>query len=379
MAINKVVYGTETLVDLTDANVTAESLPKGVTAYGRSGVLLTGAAEYVSWDEAKDYVGKNRLPLDGVTKTESGITYTVDADAGTVAVSGTSTGASSFTICQNVPLAAGEYVFSAGTLEADLSATVVIDGTTYTVTKSETKKTISVAADTVITSAAIAYGASGQPLSTVYPMLRLSSTPEGFERHIKSNVELEGLVATAQQTAEQAAQSTADAVKWSQATGYVAKNLLENTATSQTINGVTFTVNDDKSITANGTATAAIQYVLSTNNEIAQGTYTLSGEATGALATCYISIARISKADGSKAQNGAYYNTPIQYVVDNDDYLYEFRLTATQGNVINNLTFYPMLRLASIKDPTYVPYAMSNRELTEKVQDLLIRIAALES
>jgi hypothetical protein len=35
------------------------------------------------------------------------------------------------------------------------------------------------------------------------------------------------------------------------------KNLLKNTATTQTVNGATYTVNDDGSIKANGTATGA--------------------------------------------------------------------------------------------------------------------------
>ena len=43
MAINKVVYGSTTLIDLTDSTLSDPSdLRSGVTAYDRSGVLLTG-------------------------------------------------------------------------------------------------------------------------------------------------------------------------------------------------------------------------------------------------------------------------------------------------------------------------------------------------
>ena len=43
MAINKVVYGSTTLIDLTDSTLSDPSdLKSGVTAYDRSGVLLTG-------------------------------------------------------------------------------------------------------------------------------------------------------------------------------------------------------------------------------------------------------------------------------------------------------------------------------------------------
>ena len=49
MATNKVVFGNTTLIDLTDSNLaTADQLPAGVTAYNRSGVLLTGNATYMS-------------------------------------------------------------------------------------------------------------------------------------------------------------------------------------------------------------------------------------------------------------------------------------------------------------------------------------------
>lgn len=42
MAINKVVYGDDTLIDLTEDTVTAETLLEGETAHDRSGNLITG-------------------------------------------------------------------------------------------------------------------------------------------------------------------------------------------------------------------------------------------------------------------------------------------------------------------------------------------------
>ena len=42
MAVNKVVYGTTVLVDLTDSDVTPESLLEGVTAYDKTGSKITG-------------------------------------------------------------------------------------------------------------------------------------------------------------------------------------------------------------------------------------------------------------------------------------------------------------------------------------------------
>ena len=42
MAINKIIYGGNTLLDLTGDTITAEDLAYGVTAHNRSGVQITG-------------------------------------------------------------------------------------------------------------------------------------------------------------------------------------------------------------------------------------------------------------------------------------------------------------------------------------------------
>lgn len=46
MAISKVVYGGETLIDLTQDTVTADKLLKGNTAHGANGEVVTGSCEY---------------------------------------------------------------------------------------------------------------------------------------------------------------------------------------------------------------------------------------------------------------------------------------------------------------------------------------------
>lgn len=54
-------------------------------------------------------------------------------------------------------------------------------------------------------------------------------------------------------------------------------NLLENTAKTQTVNGVTFTVNKDGTVIANGTATAVSFIAVNTFSYIANQDYMLSG------------------------------------------------------------------------------------------------------
>lgn len=45
MAVNKVVYGTTTIIDITDSTVMPETLGKGATAYDKSGAKITGTME----------------------------------------------------------------------------------------------------------------------------------------------------------------------------------------------------------------------------------------------------------------------------------------------------------------------------------------------
>lgn len=46
MAISKVVYGGEILIDLTGDNITADKLKKGYTAHGADGELINGTCEH---------------------------------------------------------------------------------------------------------------------------------------------------------------------------------------------------------------------------------------------------------------------------------------------------------------------------------------------
>ena len=48
MAISKVIYGKETLIDLTADTITKEKLLSGFTAHGADGVKITGECDYDS-------------------------------------------------------------------------------------------------------------------------------------------------------------------------------------------------------------------------------------------------------------------------------------------------------------------------------------------
>lgn len=48
MAINKVIYGNKTLIDLTGDTVTPDKLAQGITAHDKSGAIITGTNTYDS-------------------------------------------------------------------------------------------------------------------------------------------------------------------------------------------------------------------------------------------------------------------------------------------------------------------------------------------
>lgn len=125
------------------------------------------------------------------------------------------------------------------------------------------------------------------------------------------------------------------------------RNMLPNTATTRTINGVTFTVNADGSVTANGTATADAQLVV--------GSYTSTGAlvvASGCPAngsnTTYRMFATYIGADYGNGISSTALQFPSGRVSDVRIYVYS-------GYTAENLTFYPMIKFVGIP-AGYVPY-----------------------
>lgn len=145
---------------------------------------------------------------------------------------------------------------------------------------------------------------------------------------------------------------------------YGAKNLLPNNATSQTVGGVTFTVNADGSVTANGTATELVLFSIGRYSLVAGNTYALSGCPSGGGDTSY--VLQYRRDDNTELLDTG---EGVTYKSNNGQTNSLCRIIIQNGVTVSNLTFYPMIRDARIKDPTYVPYAMTNRELTEKLTD----------
>ena len=126
----------------------------------------------------------------------------------------------------------------------------------------------------------------------------------------------------------------------------VGKNLLENTATSQTISGVTFTVNGDGTVTINGTATANCRLILSEKNMILDNTVASCTGIAG-LKKIYFAI------NNSETTFNVYDSVREAELSGKMAYA---RLYIDSGGTFNNAVIKPMIRLASDTDSTYEPY-----------------------
>ena len=147
-----------------------------------------------------------------------------------------------------------------------------------------------------------------------------------------------------------------------------AKNLLNLVNTTQTINGITFTFNSDGSVTINtvsGGATANTQLSTTISQKFDIGKeYIFSGCAGGAQGTYYLEY-QLRKNNANVLVKDIYTQEQKATMPDYDTFL--VNILVKMGTVMDNVTLYPMIRLASDTDDTYQPYAMTNRELTEVV------------
>lgn len=118
---------------------------------------------------------------------------------------------------------------------------------------------------------------------------------------------------------------------------------------SKTVNGITFTVNKDRSITANGTSTANAQFSITNpdNYAIVAGSYKLVGEnntyTKKAIRGSY------KKADGTIK----YISSDSSFTIPEGATNVHLYVVILQGETVNNVTFYPMLLNLTETDLTF--------------------------
>lgn len=125
------------------------------------------------------------------------------------------------------------------------------------------------------------------------------------------------------------------------------KNLLRNDLTSQTINGLTITINDDKTIKINGTASANTWLNINSSFNFESGkTYILSGcPQNGSLATYYMYVNGQSMQDVGSGVSKTF----------SENITTDILIKISKNAVLSNLIFKPMLRLSNTTSD-YEPY-----------------------
>lgn len=128
------------------------------------------------------------------------------------------------------------------------------------------------------------------------------------------------------------------------------KNLLPNNVSSQTINGVTYTVNSDGSVTVNGTATdkslfsfAPFGSFLKHNTEYIVNGNTAGGAFLQMQTALYEGIANV--------------DDEYTWTYSSDGNIQNLVIRVDTGVAVSNQTLYPMIRLASESDATFEPYS----------------------
>lgn len=162
--------------------------------------------------------------------------------------------------------------------------------------------------------------------------------------------------------------ATDEAVDWDAFDDLGAKNLLPYpyNETTKTQNGITYTVNSDGTITVSGaTTTNGADFnvtTLTTNNPFEN--LLLTGCPQGGSISGFFMRDRVSD-NGTYVKQFSDTGEGVLISSTDESYEHQIKITVVRNTVISEpITFKPMIRPVSVKDSTYVPYAMTNKKLT---------------
>lgn len=148
-----------------------------------------------------------------------------------------------------------------------------------------------------------------------------------------------------------------------------AKNMLNVKASTAEIQGVTYTVNSDKTITVNGTATASSTIQLSGGDRYkiptTDGLVVHKGNSDSVHILIWYYDSNKNYLGDSYAQDTT--EEKLKLIIPEGAVYFECALRVYSNQTVSNVMCKPMLTLESDTDSTYQPYAMTNKELTEDV------------
>ena len=147
---------------------------------------------------------------------------------------------------------------------------------------------------------------------------------------------------------------------------------------NKTLNGITWTVNNDGTITVNGTATAVSYFFLDITSSLPAGTYAISGcPSDGGSSKFFIRVRDYTDEANVKTICNDYGNGAIFTLTkDTPKRIY---ISVENGVTVNNVTFKPMLEKGPIAH-AYRPYNLSSKGIVAQIiAENLIPYPYLES
>lgn len=141
-----------------------------------------------------------------------------------------------------------------------------------------------------------------------------------------------------------------------------------------TINGVAFTINDDGTVTANGTASSSAYLYLSLRGTkmfaLPVGKYIETGSPSVGcqIEMTYTDSNNARQTIGTETGEGQAFEVTAAMISSYFDI--GFNLYVIKDETVSNVVFYPMIRLASDTDSTYQPYSKTNQQLTAENEAL---------
>lgn len=339
------------------------------------------------WKTQGELGAKNLIPFPYYenSKTTLGVTYTVNDD-GSISTSGTATAFAQFTLVREIGyLKAGKYIISCNSemvagMELQIgyvenSAFTLVGRNYYKLDNQEFEITSEIAEKLLAIRFAVNTNTVADGI-TIYPMIRYASdTDSTWQLYAPTN-------RTLNEKIQDIDADISDVYKFNGMVG--AKNLLQYPYNNNGVesNGITYTVNEDGSVSASGTA-ASYSYIDLRGNQnynpwfLKAGKYILSDGISGTtnvrLTIRLKKGSDIIKTYASTNGNGR----GIEFEVTDEDLALLEDGTFSNGtffNVriyVNNGTvddvIYPMIRYASDIDDTFQSYAMTNKQLTDAI------------
>ena len=127
------------------------------------------------------------------------------------------------------------------------------------------------------------------------------------------------------------------------------KNLVKLPNTTSTSTGVTATITDEPKITYNGTRSGSATVANLNDFTLPSGTYILSGGENGD--PCGLQVFNVTQNAAYRDSNGR----GVSFTVNDGDQL-RWRIFVGANATMDNVTRYPLIRVATETDPTYEPY-----------------------